>query len=464
MSVELVCVIVLGLMFIIGTWRDINMGLLGFIAAAGVGGLLLDQAPEEFLAGFPVDLFLTLVGLTYLFGFAQNNGVIEVIVNWCVRLVGGRTAVMPWIFFLLTAVLIALGALFAVAIIAPLALDFARRQRMNQLMVGLLVVHGALAGAFSPISVYGIFINDYLAKNGLTPAPLTLFLAPFAFNTVFALVVYLALRHRPGLRADADGALSDADEALSDADGALADGHRASQSRPTPTGASGGEPAEGGAALPVSTTSARATERTVRLTPRQVPTLIGLIAMTLAVLLFGWDVGLVTITISIVLAAINPTAGKAAMTKVSWPVVILICGVLTYIGVLQAAGTVEWVSTGIAAIGIPLLAALLLFYLAGLVSALASSLAIIGVVIALAVPLLDSGDIHVGGFVAALAIASTIVDISPFSTNGAMLLANVDSSIRDRYYRQMIGYAGLMCLIGPGLAWLIAAVPTWLGA
>ena len=457
MSVELVCVIVLGLMFIIGTWRDINMGLLGFIAAAGVGGLLLDQAPEEFLAGFPVDLFLTLVGLTYLFGFAQNNGVIEVIVNWCVRLVGGRTALMPWIFFLLTAVLIALGALFAVAIIAPLALDFARRQRMNQFMVGLLVVHGALAGAFSPISVYGIFINDYLAKNGLTPAPLTLFLAPFVFNTVFALVVYLALRYRPGLRADAD-------EALADADGALADGHQASQRRPASSGTSGGEPAAADAALPVSTTSARGTERTVRLTPRQVPTLIGLIAMTLAVLLFGWDVGLVTITISIVLAAINPTAGKAAMTKVSWPVVILICGVLTYIGVLQAAGTVEWVSTGISAIGVPLLAALLLFYLAGLVSALASSLAIIGVVIALAVPLLESGDIHAGGFVAALAIASTIVDISPFSTNGAMLLANVHSSIRDRYYRQMIGYAGLMCLIGPGLAWLIAAVPTWLGA
>ncbi|MGO2862277.1 MAG: SLC13 family permease, partial [Brevibacterium sp.] len=204
MSAELICVIVLGLMFIIGTWRDINMGLLGFVAAAGVGGLVLHQAPEEFLAGFPVDLFLTLVGLTYLFGFAQNNGVIELIVNWCVRLVGGRISLMPWIFFALTAVLISLGALFAVAIIAPLALTFARRHRLNQFMVGLLVVHGALAGAFSPISVYGIFINDYLAKNGLTPTPVSLFLAPLVFNFVFALVVWLVLRHRPGLRAEAD--------------------------------------------------------------------------------------------------------------------------------------------------------------------------------------------------------------------------------------------------------------------
>ncbi|MCF2571245.1 SLC13 family permease [Brevibacterium sp. UCMA 11754] len=414
MSAELICVIVLGLMFVIGTWRDINMGLLGFVAAAGVGGLVLHQAPEEFLAGFPVDLFLTLVGLTYLFGFAQNNGVIEVIVNWCVKLVGGRTALMPWIFFALTAILISLGALFAVAIIAPLALSFARKHRINQFMVGLLVVHGALAGAFSPISVYGIFINDYLAKNGLTPTPLSLFLAPLIFNLVFALVVYFVLHRRPGLRAEADDALSAETESPG----------------------------------------------TIRLTRSQVPTLIGLIAMALSVLIFSWDVGIVTITIAVVLTFINPAAGKAAMTKVSWSVVILITGVLTYIAVLQAAGTVEWVSAGISAIGIPLLAALLLFYMSGLISALASSLAIIGVVIALAVPFLESGDVHVGGFVAALAIAATIVDISPFSTNGAMLLANVHSTIRDRYYKQMIGYAGLMCLIGPGLAWVVAAVPT----
>ena len=421
MSAELICVIVLGLMFVIGTWRDINMGLLGFIAAAGVGGLVLHQAPEEFLAGFPVDLFLTLVGLTYLFGFAQNNGAIEVIVRWCVKLVGGRIGLMPWIFFALTAVLISLGALFAVAIIAPLALSFARRHRINQFMVGLLVVHGALAGAFSPISVYGIFINDYLTTNGLTPAPLTLFLAPFVFNAVFAVVVWFVLHRRPGLRAEADDALTQTESVGNDG-------------------------------------------TTIRLTRSQIPTLIGLIAMALSVIIFSWDVGLVTITISVILAAIDPAAGKAAMSKVSWSIVILICGVLTYIAVLQEAGTVEWVSAGISAIGVPLLAALLLFYMSGLISALASSLAIIGVVIALAVPFLESGDVHVGGFVAALAIAATIVDISPFSTNGAMLLANVHPSIRDRYYRQMIGYAGLMCLIGPGLAWVVAAAPTIIGS
>ena len=421
MSAEVVSIVVLAAMFVIATWRDVNMGWLGYIAAFVVGGVALGMPVEEYLGGFPIDLFLTLVGLTFLFGFAQNNGVIEVIVHWCVRLVRGRVGVMPWVFFALTAALIALGALFAVAIVTPLALTFARRNGINQFMMGLLVVHGALAGAFSPISVYGIFIKDFLVSNDFERIPLTLFLAPLLFNLVFAAVVFLVMRRRPGPVSEADRRLA--------AEAAAGDG-------------------------PV--TEAGST----RLSGFQWLTLAALVAMALSVIIFGWDVGIVTVVLATVLAIVDPAAGKAALNRVSWSVVILITGVLTYIEVLEQAGTVEWVSGGIATIGIPLLAALLLFYLAGLVSALASSLAIIGVVMALAIPFLASGDVSVAGFVAALAIAATIVDISPFSTNGAMLLANVDGAVRDGYYRGMLGYAGLMCLIGPGLAWVIAAGAT----
>lgn len=424
MSPEVISIVVLTVMFVVGTWRDVNMGWLGYIAAALVGGLVLGLPAEDFLAGFPIDLFLTLVGLTFLFGFAQDNGVIEVVVHWCVRLVRGRVGVMPWVFFALTAALIALGALFAVAIVTPLALTFARRNGINQFMMGLLVVHGALAGAFSPVSVYGIFINDFLVSNDFPRIPLTLFLAPLLFNLVFAVVVFFLLRRRPGPLSEGDRRLAAEVEAA------------------------------GGRATDVAAT---------RMDAFQWLTLAALLVMAVSVITFGWDVGLVTIVLATVLAVVSPAAGKAALGRVSWGVVILITGVLTYIEVLEQAGTVDWVSGGIATIGIPLLAALLLFYLAGLVSALASSLAIIGVVMALAIPFLDSGDVSVAGFVAALAIAATIVDISPFSTNGAMLLANVDGAVRDEYYRGMLGYAGLMCLVGPGLAWVVAAGATTLG-
>jgi Na+/H+ antiporter NhaD/arsenite permease-like protein len=429
-SVELISIVILVLLLVIATWRDVNMGILGFVAAFVLGTFFLNLEINDIWNGFPVDLFVALVGLTYLFGFAQNNGAIEVLVTWSLRLARGNAALGPWIFFALTAAVMAMGAVFSIGIVTPLALSFAYRHRINQFMMGLLVVHGALAGAFSPISVYGVFINGFLSSRGLEAAPLSLFIAPFLFNLMFSIVMYLVLHHRqdPHMLASSD---------------------RAVTTRTVTTGAS-----------PNGPDPATAERHAQRLTGYQIATLVALATMVVLVIGFNLNIGVVSMALAALLAILRPSEGLAALGRVSWSVVVLIAGVLTYIGVLQQAGTVEWVSNGISTVSIPLGAALLLFYMSGFVSALASSVGVIGVVIALVVPFLQSGDVHVAGFVAALGISATIVDISPFSTGGAMLLANVRADIRDWYYRRMLAYAGLMCLIGPGLAWFVAAVPT----
>ncbi len=413
-------------MLIVATARDVNMGVLGLVAAFVLGTVFLHLDVNAVWQGFPVDVFVMLVGLTYLFGFAQNNGAIEALVRWSMWLVRGNLALAPWIFFAMTAALVASGALFSVAIVTPLALGFARRHRINQFMMGLLVVHGALAGAFSPVSVYGIFINGFLSKQGFGTDPLSLFVAPLVFSLSFAIVVYLVFRNRP-------------DPAM---------------------GAGSGERVET-AVRPDASDGPAGREGAPRLTAYQIATLAALGVMVVLVVGFDLNIGVVSMALAAVLAIVKPREGAAALARVSWPVVVLIAGVLTYIAMLQRAGTVDWVSSGISAVSSPLVAALLLFYLSGFVSSLASSLGVIGVVMGLAVPFLRSGDVSVAGFVAALGISATIVDISPFSTNGAMLLANVDAGIRDWYYKWMLAYAGLMCVIGPGLAWFVAAVPTW---
>ena len=68
-------------MFVIATLLPINMGVLAFVGAFLVGTLVAGQATKDIIAGFPAGLFLTLVGITYLFAIAQNNGTI----NWLVR-------------------------------------------------------------------------------------------------------------------------------------------------------------------------------------------------------------------------------------------------------------------------------------------------------------------------------------------------------------------------------------------
>ena len=59
------------------------------------------------------------------------------------------------------------------------------------------------------------------------------------------------------------------------------------------------------------------------------------------------------------------------------------------------------------------------------------------------------------GFTAAMAVSSTIVDVSPFSTNGALVLANAPESVdRDRFFRQLVAYGALVtCSPRSGSGW-----------
>ena len=167
------------------------------------------MTPAEIFSGFPGDLFVTLVGITYLFAIAQKNGTIDLLVAGAVRLVRGRVAAIPWIMFLVAAVLTALGALgpAAVAILAPIALRFAAQHRISPLMMGLMVIHGAQAGAFSPTSVYGGIVNGVVAKAGLASDPAALFLSSLGFNFAIAVVAFLFLGGREALRRSAEPAL-----------------------------------------------------------------------------------------------------------------------------------------------------------------------------------------------------------------------------------------------------------------
>ena len=151
MSPQIATIIGLVIMFIVATAMPINMGAVAFALAFIIGGLWVDMGGKEVLAGFPGDLFLTLVGITYLFAIAQKNGTIDLLVHWAVKVVRGHIVAIPWVMFVITAVLTAFGSLgpAAVAIIGPVALRFAKQYNINPLMMGLLVIHGAQAGGFS---------------------------------------------------------------------------------------------------------------------------------------------------------------------------------------------------------------------------------------------------------------------------------------------------------------------------
>jgi di/tricarboxylate transporter len=195
-----------------------------------------------------------------------------------------------------------------------------------------------------------------------------------------------------------------------------------------------------------------------RLTPHQVLTLFGLVVLVAVTLIFDVDVGLVAISVAVVLTLTAPGLQKEAVNEIKWPVVLLICGVLTYVGVLEEMGTIDWVGENVASIGVPLLAALLLCYVGAIVSAFASSVGVLGAFIPLAVPFLLQGEVGAVGTVAALAVASTVVDVSPYSTNGALVLANAKEVDQDAFYRQLLIYGAVVVAVAPLLVWLALVV------
>ncbi len=453
MPLELIPILALVAMFAAATLLPINMGTLGFVAAFLVGTIAVGMSTDDIIAGFPSELFLTLVGVTYLFAIAQNNGTVDLMIRGALRLVRGRVAFIPWVMFGITGLLTAFGALgpAAVAVIAPIALGFAKQYRINALLMGMMVIHGAQAGGFSPISIYGVTVNNIVAKAELMNSPLTLFLGSLFFNAAIGVLLFVFLGGRSLI-----GRTVHDDDTETGADGSGGGTPQPDIAIATPAGNGGGATAT--LAAPETTKPLP----TKSVTFDQVLTLIGLGALAVFALGLDLDIGFVSMTVAAVLALASPKAQKGAVSQISWSTILLIGGVLTFVGVLQEAGSVEWVGNGVAALGMPLLVALLLCYLGGIVSAFASSTAILGATIPLAVPLLLAGEVSPIGVVVALAIASTIVDVSPFSTNGALVLANAQGIDRDRFYKQILKYSALVVAIGPAIAWAVLVLPGWL--
>lgn len=397
-------VAILVAIFAAAVWLPLNMGLIGLAAALGVGAMA-GLSAKDVLTGFPADLFLTLLGITYLFGIASRNGAIDWLVARASHRLGHHTGFIPVLVFTVTAALTALGAVgpAAVAVVAPIALRMARAHGFSALMMGLMVVHGAQAGAFSPISIYGGITNKVLARTGIVPQPEYLFLASAAFNATMALAIWLwYARHRAA-----------------------------------------------------SASAAHEIEAPQALTRDGAWTLTGLAALAAGALLFKIDIGFMALIVIIALAMVAPRTQDGALKQVDWSTILLISGIVIYVGVLEKIGAIGAVSAAIGTVGSAALAALLLCYLAATVSAFASSTALLGVMIPLAAPLLGAPGIPAMGVIAALCIANTIVDTSPFSTNGALIVGNTPEPDRPDLLRKLLIYSALVVAFGPLLAWAV---------
>lgn len=448
MSVEVVALLVLVAVFAISAARGVHMGALALVAACIVGVLVVGESFDDVLAGFPVDALLILLGITYLFGIARETGTIDWLVDRSVRLIGDRVALIPWAMFVIGTLVACLGTSHAAFTIVPIAMSLAAKHRIHSTMMGLVMSSAIVGGALAPTSINGITVMTVARNADIPYDPALMFGLSIGINTLVVTVAFFLFGGRE----------------------LIARG-RASRAATLAAGGSGHGSARGAGGADGSGTSGSVATAVLPDTALKPLTWFqAVVLVSIPVLVIGFftitlldidlNLGAVALTLAVVLAFIKPDVGRRAISKVDWSTILLLGGIITYVGVLTRLGAIDQLGEAARSVSQPLVAALVICVIAGLVSAFASTIGILGALIPLAVPLLvPGGGLETTGFIYALAISASLVDCAPFGTTGATIVASGVEDERPRLYRHLASWGMAMVVVGPLLTLGLFVVP-----
>jgi len=397
---------------VVGIALRLNIGLLAFALAylvgMGVGGMSVGGVT----AGFPVSLFLVLVGITLLFAQAQVNGTLGAVASRSVRLARGNKGMVPIIFFGLTVAVATLGGgnIAAAALVAPVAMTAASRLGISAFLMVLMVGNGANAGAYSPIAPTGIVANELMAQAGLGGVEWETYWNTFIAQTFVAFTGYFAL-----------GGL-----------GLLREGRGREHVTSAPPEAL--EPIQ----------------------PKQWLTLAVIGGLLLSLILFDIDVVVGAFVATAFLLVARVADEEAALAAVPWSTILLICGVSTLVAVLAETGGVAMIVDGLVAISTPVSVTGMVAFVSGLISAYSST---VGVVLPTFLPTVPGLAERLGAD--PLAIASSInvgghlVDVSPLSTIGALCVAAAaPDEDRRALFNKVLAWGLSMSVVGAFVCWV----------
>ena len=410
MSVEVILLLGLLAIFVVPVATNLNVGLVALVVAALLGSTVLGLDPRSILAGFPARMFVLIVGITLLLAIAQQNGTTDWIVNTLMGLAKGRLILLPWLLFVTAFITSSLGP-GAAPVLFVIGAGLLARFQLNPLLIAAMVIHGTQSGAYSPIAPYGIVISQLAVDQAISYSPWSVYAGVVAFHVVLAGLAFFALG---GLKLK--GEFYDS------------------------------------APVSVDINEAPALFRYL--------TLAGFCALLVAMIGFGIDLGFAAMGISLVLLSLSSRQLRTdSINRVAWPIVLVICGVLTYVSLIQEAGAINWLAAQAEVIGSATTVGLLLCYLVSIITGVASTIGTIGMLVPLSAPLITSGAIDGTGLITAMAVSAAISDISPFSTWGALFLASVASvTDRDQLLRKQMLYTLVLVTTLPCVAWLLFVV------
>lgn len=420
-AVSMISVFVLLIIFIVGSVLPINIGVMGFIAAFLMGTLCGGMSLSDIYAVFPADLFVMLVGISFFFTIVQNSGAIHMLATWGLKLVRGNLGMIPWLMFLLSMFLAGIGAsgIAVVSIIAPIGLYLATENRMSELMMGTFIVMGVNAGSFTRLNIFGAIIEGVMESSGLSYNPTTLALNCVLYFSLISAVIFVAFGgiRLLRIRVSVSGAIMTHTEENSGH-------HLLSESIDLYKGIA----------------------------------IASVVVLMVMVLGLGINIGFAGLILGFIISILFPKRQKKVVGSMQWGVVFMITGIMTYVGVIEELGIVDYITGLLADLNSPLLASLAVCYIGGIVSAFASTTGFLATIIPMALPIIEGSAISCVGLLSAIAVSASIVDLSPLSSAGAILMAEQRGEDKGKFYRQLLLTALSCVAFAPAIAWLMFVV------
>jgi Na+/H+ antiporter NhaD/arsenite permease-like protein len=393
-------------------FTKVNVGIVS-LAFAWIVGVYLGGLPLNTVIGtFPISLFLTLVGVTLLFGMAHVNGTLERLAAHAVRLCYGNAGVIPIMFFLVALGLSTIGPgnIATAALLAPMAMAIGHQAGVPPFLMILMVGNGAQAGALSPFAPTGVIVNGVMARIGLPDVEWQTYANNMLAHLVITMIAF-----------------------------AVFGGWRLFTQRS-------------------GSTDAKPIVATEKFMWQHWLTVVVLTSLVIAVVVFNMQVGMAALTGATILSLARAADEKETIKRMPWNVVLMVCGVTVLIGVLERTQGMDLFTDLLARVSTPGTVTGVIAFVTGLVSVYSSTS---GVVLPAFLPTVPGlverlGGGNALGIASAMNVGGHLVDLSPLSTMGALCLAALPPSVDVRkVFNQLLAWGLSMTVVGGLVCWVM---------
>ncbi len=424
--------------------EELHVGNLSIAFAIVVAAIFMNTAASKVVMGFPLSLFMILVGVTFMFAMAQVNGTLGKITSYCIRVCGGNMMLLPFIIYFLTIFITTIGPgnIAGVALLAPITMAIAGQVGMSGFCMTLIVVGAANSAAFSPFAPTGIISHGLVAKMSSQIPDLFVKYSIDAIDwkVYFNSIIAQGIAVIPGFL--------------------IFGGWKWMMQHK-------------GKTVDINTIAPKPEP----FNKQQWFTLACIVVLILLVvlpalpgmkaffpkwmLLMASNVGTVGFVLAGLMMLFNVADSKAAIKTMPWFVIMMVCGVTVLIEVMEKSGGLNAMTQAIAAFSGPTTVHFWLGLVTGVISAYSSSS---GVVMPAFLPLVPGllklvPGADAVGMISSVNIGAHLVDASPLSTLGALCIAcAAESEDKAKLFRDLLIWGLSMSIVGAIICWLFFGI------